>query len=68
MTPEITSLWIKALGGPRFLLTVGNGLVCAMLLVGGFLTGSEFVAIVMGTTAVYIAARSHEKVKGVQGT
>lgn len=62
MTPEITALWIKALGGYRFLLTVGNGLVCSALLMGGFLAGGEFVTIVLATTAVFIAARAHEKV------
>lgn len=72
MTPELTAYWIKALGGTRFLLTVGNGLVCAGLLIGGWLTGSEFVTVALSTTAVFIAAESHvkietKKVDGAQG-
>lgn len=63
MTPELTALWLKALGGYRFLLVVGNGLACAALLIGGFLTGSEFVTIVLSTTAVYIGAVAHERVQ-----
>lgn len=72
MTPDLTALWMKALGGNRFLLTVGNGLVCACLLIGGWLNGGEFVTIVLSTTAVFIAAESHvkieaKKVDGAQG-
>jgi hypothetical protein len=63
MTPEIVNLWIKALGGTRFLLTVGNGIVCSVLLMGGHLTGSEFVTIVLSTTAVYIGADTYHRVQ-----
>jgi hypothetical protein len=66
VTPELTNLWLKALGGTRFLLTVGNGLVCSFLLLAGVLDGNQFVTIVLSTTAVYIGADTYHRVKAKQ--
>ena len=63
MKAETAELWLKALGGKRFLLTVGNGIVCSCLLVGGYLSGEQFVTIVLSTTAVFIGAETHLQVQ-----
>jgi len=51
-------------GGRRFLLTLGAGLVDTMLLVGGYIGEGSYVQLTVATVAVYIAANTHQKVKG----
>lgn len=51
-------------GGRRFLLTVGCGAVCSVLLWFGKLSDPSFTTIILGTVAVYIAANTTQKVKG----
>jgi hypothetical protein len=53
-------------GGRRFLLTVGCGGVCSILLWFGKLSDPSFTTIILGTVAVYIAANTTQKVKGPQ--
>lgn len=61
MTAEKFWYWV---GGRRFLLTVGAGIVHTGLLVLGFIDQSTFKELTIATTAVYIAGSTYQKVKG----
>jgi hypothetical protein len=52
------------LGGRKFILTVGCGLVTSILLWFDKLAGSEYATVILGTVAVYIAGGTYENVKG----
>lgn len=52
---------LQTFGGRRFILTVGCGLVCSVLLWFGKLTDGSFTTIILGTVAVYIAANTTQK-------
>jgi hypothetical protein len=57
--------WISALGGRRFVLTVGAGLVHTILLWFGKITGDQFVLLTTSTVAVYIGASTYQKSKEI---
>jgi hypothetical protein len=61
MTPE--RFWF-IVGGRRFVLTVGAGLVHTLLLWAGKLSGEQFVMLTASTVAVYIGANTYQKSKG----
>ncbi len=44
-------------GDERFVMCVGAGFVDSLLLIGGFLTGNEYVTLTLATVAVYIGAK-----------
>lgn len=52
---------INNLGGRRFVLTVGCGLVCSLLLMHGDITPEIFRDITLATVAVYIGANTYQK-------
>jgi putative Mn2+ efflux pump MntP len=58
--------WIPAVGGRRFILTVGAGLVNTILLWFGKLSESGYVTLVLSTVAAYIGANTTQKIKGVK--
>jgi hypothetical protein len=60
VTPEKFWHWV---GGRRFLLTVGAGIVHTILLLADKLSGEQFVMLTMSTTAVYIGANTYQKAK-----
>ncbi len=60
MTPETFWHWV---GGRRFALTVGAGIVHTGLLLLDKLSGEQFVMLTMGTVAVYIGANTTQKWK-----
>jgi hypothetical protein len=61
MTPE--RFWF-VVGGRRFVLTVGAGLVHTLLLWFGKISGEQFVMLTTSTVAVYIGASTYQKTKG----
>jgi hypothetical protein len=61
---ERVASWIPAVGGRRFILTAGSGLVNTVLLWFGKLTESGFVTVTLATVAAYISANTYQKVKG----
>ena len=61
MTPDRFWTWV---GGRRFLLTVGAGIVHTILLWAGKLSGEQFVMLTASTVAVYIGANTYQKSKG----
>lgn len=59
MTPERFTEWREALGGRRFLLTIGSGIVSTILRVVDKIDISAFVTLVLATIATYIAGRAY---------
>lgn len=59
MKPDNFWHWV---GGRRFFLTVGAGIVHTALLWFGKLSGEQFVMLTMSTVAVYIGANTAGKV------
>lgn len=57
--------WVPSLGGRRFLLTVGSGLMNVLLLLIGKISQETYLTITLATTAVYIGANTYQKSKGV---
>lgn len=55
---------LDTLGGRRFMLTVGCGVVNAALLYWGKLSDGGYVTITLATVAAYVGANTYQKVKG----
>jgi hypothetical protein len=49
------------LGGRRFLLTVGCGIVCTALLWAGKLDATNYRDLILGTVAAYIVGNTWQK-------
>lgn len=52
-----------AIGGRRFVMAMGCGIVSTVLVWFGKLTGTEFQMIVLGTVGIYVAGNTTQKVK-----
>lgn len=55
---------ISACGGRRFLLAIGAGVVCTILVWYGKISDQVFATVVVATVAAYIAGNTVQKVKG----
>jgi hypothetical protein len=55
---------IESAGGRRFVLTVGCGSICTILVWFGRIDGPVFRDIIIGTVAAYIAGNVAQKLKG----
>lgn len=55
------------LGGRRFVMTVGCGIACTVLVWHAKISDSIFRDIIIATVAVYIAGNTYQKVKGSTG-
>lgn len=54
---------LSALGGRRFLMTMGCGVACTVLVWFAKIDGPIFRDIVIATVAVYIAGNTAQKIK-----
>lgn len=63
MTPAEFIKWREALGGRRFLLTLGAGVVFTALRINDLLDQTIFRDLLLGTVGTYIAARAYIEVK-----
>jgi hypothetical protein len=61
--PETLAAWRDALGGRRFILTLGAGVVDAMLVWFGKITSADFVLVTSATVGPYIAAEAYLKAR-----
>ena len=61
MTPDKVSTWMGALGGRRYIMCVGSGVVSTGLLMLHYLDPSNFQIIILGTIGAYIAGNSFER-------
>jgi hypothetical protein len=64
MSPAELEQWRDALGGRRFWMTVGAGLVNTFLLWHGKIDMAIYRDLTLGTVAVYIAGATYQRVKG----
>lgn len=51
-------------GGRRFVMTMGCGVVCTILVWFAKIDGSIFRDVIIATVAVYIGGNTYQKVKG----
>lgn len=63
MTPEIFWRW---LGGTRFTMTVGAGIVDTGLVLLDKLTGDQYVTLTLATVAVFIGAAAYSRAQEVK--
>jgi len=61
LSPEKVYAWISALGGRRFLMTLGAGAVHTVLLVMGYMNEQTYMTLTLSTVAVYIGASTYQK-------
>lgn len=55
---------LTAVGGRRFVMTMGCGVACTALVWFTKIDGSIFRDIIIATVAVYIGGNTYQKVKG----
>lgn len=55
--------WLTTFGGRRFVMTIGCGAVCTVLLWFGKIDGPVFRDIIIATVAVFIAGNTYQKTK-----
>lgn len=58
---------LSRVGGRRFVMTIGCGAVCTLLLVFDKLDAITFRDIIIATVAVYIAGNTYQKSKSDSG-
>jgi hypothetical protein len=57
--PQFLAETLEAIGDDgQFVMTVGCGFMCTLLLVGGYITENTFQTIVLSTVAVFITGRT----------
>lgn len=56
---------ISNVGGRRFVMTIGCGVVSAALLWCDKLTSGDYTTITIATVAAYIGGNTYQKTKGV---
>lgn len=54
---------LTSLGGRRFLLTLGCGVACTVLVWAGKIDGTIFRDIIIATVAVYITGNTYQKTR-----
>lgn len=54
---------IESAGGRRFVMTMGCGIVCTILVVLGHITDVIFRDTIIATVSVYIAGNTTQKIK-----
>lgn len=58
MTPKQLAEWGQAIGGRKFILSMGAGIISSVLLAFGVLSSSDYVLVVLGTVGAFIAGNS----------
>lgn len=66
MTPEIVAAWMTALGGRRFLMTMGAASVNTVLFVCHTLSENGYLMAFYATIGAYIGANTIEGFKGIK--
>ena len=67
MTPESVKNWIAALGGRRFLLVVGAGVVDSIFFAVALLSENGYITLTAMTVGAYITANVAQKVMNKAG-
>lgn len=66
ITPAKLGQWLTSLGGRRFVLALGAGVVTSVLVWYGKITPEIYRDVVLGTVGMYIAGNTFQKVKAQQ--
>ena len=61
--PETIEKWMLAIGGRRFIMTMGAGMVHGVMLVLGYMNEQTYMTLTISTVAVYIGANTTQKIK-----
>lgn len=61
MNQETLRAWLSAAGGRRFLLTLGSGVVTALLVAAQKITGEVYATVTIATVGSYIAGNVYQK-------
>jgi hypothetical protein len=61
LTPENLGRWLTFLGGRRFILTIGAGLVTSVLVWYGKITPEVYRDVIIGTVGIFIAGTTIQK-------
>jgi hypothetical protein len=57
---------MHAVGGRRFILTVGAGVICSFLLHKGALTPEIYRDLILGTVGIYVAGNTAQKIQTIR--
>lgn len=63
ITPNQVSAWMFGLGGRRFLMTSGAGIVNSLLFANAFLSESGYITLTGMTVGAYLAANTIESLR-----
>jgi hypothetical protein len=63
LSPEVFTAWREALGGRRFLMTMGAGAVHGAMLFLRLIDQNIYMTLTISTVAVYIGANTAQKIK-----
>jgi uncharacterized membrane protein YeaQ/YmgE (transglycosylase-associated protein family) len=63
MTPEQFTAWREALGGRRFFLTLGAGIVSTGLVWFEVIDQGTFLTLILGTVGAYITGATMQALK-----
>lgn len=66
ISPAVLGQWLVGLGGRRFFLALGAGVVSSVLVWYGKITPEIYRDVVLGTVGMYIAGNTFQKVKAQQ--
>lgn len=55
---------MSSIGGRRFVLTIGCGIVCTVLVWNSKISDEVFAAVIIATVAAYITGNTTQKIKG----
>lgn len=61
MNPDAARTWMASLGGRRFILTVGCGLITSLLCWFGKISDQVYATVILATVAAYIGANTIQK-------
>lgn len=66
---DTVAAWLIAVGGRRFLMSMGAGVVNTALFWAGVLSESGYITLTMATVGAFIAANTMERMKnGTSGS
>lgn len=66
MNPTNIAAWLEAVGGRRFLLSLGCGVACTVLVYLGKIDAATFQNVVIATVAAFIAGNTYQKSRPAQ--
>lgn len=66
ISPDVLGQWLVSMGGRRFVLAAGAGVITSVLVWYGKITPEIYRDVILGTVGMYIAGNTFQKVKAQQ--